>query len=245
MMMRVVALLLLAAASVRAFVTPPTHGALTTPARHGEELTALKAYVPDGMTPEAYKKLKDAEKKKASTKNFGKGGARGFESRSMMSFQLAMERGEAKHLMPVNPADVKSGKIALKDVPYMQRGGSWNNDDLRNGKSKGKGWVKTGFGMTAYNDGKAKKMKENKFDKEYNILAKNPNQLGNGRQKLDWTSGYARWGTKSLSVERKGQTDADMWRQAGALSAKEASKRRAAPKLTDKEMTRKKNIFGF
>merc|ERR1712118_415171 len=47
--------------------------------------------------------------------------------------------------------DVRKGKIALKDVPYMQRGGAWDNSDLK-GK---KGWMKTGFGMTAFNDGKA------------------------------------------------------------------------------------------
>ena len=33
----------------------------------------------------------------------------------MTSFQLAMERGEAQHLMPVDPAEVRKGNIALKD----------------------------------------------------------------------------------------------------------------------------------
>ena len=45
----------------------------------------------------------------------------------------------------------------------MQRGGSWNNNDLR---KKGKGWMQTGFGMTAFNDGKAAKVKENKYDEK-------------------------------------------------------------------------------
>merc|ERR1711924_355331 len=86
--------------------------------------------------------------KKAKT-NLGAGGARGFKSRSFDSFVAALEKGEADHLYAVNPEDVRKGKIALKDVPYMQRGGAWDNSDLK-GK---KGWMKTGFGMTAFNDG--------------------------------------------------------------------------------------------
>ena len=39
----------------------------------------------------------------------------------------ALEKGEADHLYAVNPEDVRKGKIALKDVPYMQRGGAWDN----------------------------------------------------------------------------------------------------------------------
>ena len=125
--------------------------------------TARFAYVPDGMSAAEYAKLKAKEKKERETKNFGRGGARGFESRSMTSFQYALERGEAKHLMPVDPAKVRRGEIALKDVPYMQRGGSWDNKDLK-GK---KGWQQTNFGMRAFNDGNAKKLKENKYDKMY------------------------------------------------------------------------------
>merc|ERR1711968_184685 len=58
--------------------------------------------------------------------------------------------GEATHLYAVNPEEVRKGNIALKDVPYMQRGGSWDNSDLK-GKA---GWMNTGFGMRAYNDAK-------------------------------------------------------------------------------------------
>ena len=101
----------------------------------------------------------------AKKKNFGAGGARGFESRSMASFMRAQERGEAEHLFPVDPAKVRTGEIPLKDVPYMQRGGSWTNSDLT---GKGKGWMNTGFGMYAFNDGKAKTAKANKFDAMYN-----------------------------------------------------------------------------
>merc|ERR1711939_174882 len=91
--------------------------------------------------------------KQRTGKNFGAGGARGFKSRSFNSFVDAMERGEATHLFAVNPDLVRKGEIALKDVPYMQRGGSWDNSDLK-GK---KGWMKTGFGMTAYNEDHARR----------------------------------------------------------------------------------------
>lgn len=99
-------------------------------------------YVPDGISKEEYERMKKAEAAKRSKREFGKAGARGFESRSMQSFVAALEKGEAKHLMPVDPKKVRSGEIALKDVPYMQRGGSWDNSDLK-GK---KGWMNTGFG---------------------------------------------------------------------------------------------------
>ena len=103
------------------------------------------------MSPEAYAAMKKKEEADRKKKQFGKGGARGFESRSMQSFVAGLEKGETKHLFPVNPEKVRKGEIALKDVPYMQRGGSWDNSDLK-GKA---GWMNTGFGMRAYNDGKA------------------------------------------------------------------------------------------
>ena len=43
-------------------------------------------------------KKKEAAQKKA---NLGRSGPRGFQSRSMQSFQEALERGEADHLMPM------------------------------------------------------------------------------------------------------------------------------------------------
>ena len=101
---------------------------------------ALHGYVPSGMTPEAYAAMKKKEEADRKKKQFGKGGARGFESRSMQSFVAGLERGETKHLFPVNPAKVRTGEIALKDVPYMQRGGSWTNSDLT---QKKKGWMNT------------------------------------------------------------------------------------------------------
>lgn len=73
-------------------------------------------YVPDGFTAESYKKFKDAEAKKKQA-NLGRMGPRGFESRSMQSFQEAMERGEADHLMPVFNAKekIKKGQIRAEE----------------------------------------------------------------------------------------------------------------------------------
>jgi hypothetical protein len=68
---------------------------------------------------------------------------------SMQSFVAGLEKGETKHLFPVNPAKVRTGEIALKDVPYMQRGGSWTNSDLT---QKKKGWMNTGADSASVSD---------------------------------------------------------------------------------------------
>lgn len=200
--------------------------------------TRLYGYVPDGLTKEQYAKMKKEEADKRKKRDFGKAGARGFESRSMQSFVAALEKGEAKHLMPVNPAKVRSGEIPLKDVPYMQRGGAWNNKDLQ-GK---KGWMQTGFGMTAFNDGKAKTMKENKYDAKYNKLKPSTNFWGT-QVGVDWTG-------KDQTTDRAKKNgisnDQQMWRDAGALSPAEIRKLRAqgkAPKLGEPE--KKKGFFGL
>jgi len=75
-------------------------------------------YVPDGFTAASYKKFKEQEAKK-NQRNLGGVGPRGFKSRSMQSFQEAMERGEANHLMPVFNAKQKvaSGKLKKEDIP--------------------------------------------------------------------------------------------------------------------------------
>jgi hypothetical protein len=81
--------------------------------------TALYGYVPDGFTAESYKKFKEQEAKKAAKQNLGKVGPRGFQSRSMQSFQEAMERGEATHLLPVFNAKerIKNGELKVEDIP--------------------------------------------------------------------------------------------------------------------------------
>jgi hypothetical protein len=81
--------------------------------------TAVFGYVPDGFTKESYAMFKEEEKKKVAKKNLGGLGPRGFKSRSMQSFQQAMERGEAEHLLPVfNAAErVKKGELKVEDIP--------------------------------------------------------------------------------------------------------------------------------
>lgn len=63
-------------------------------------------------------------------------GPKGFKSRSFQSFQEALERGETTHLMPVMNAKerVKKGELKPEDIPYMQRGGAWDNSDVRGAK---------------------------------------------------------------------------------------------------------------
>ena len=210
--------------------------------------TSLHGYVPDGLTKAEYDKLKRKEVDAQKKKNFGTGGARGFQSRSMASFMLAQDRGEAEHLFPVDPEKVRRGEIALKDVPYMQRGGSWDNSDLQ----RKKGWMQTGFGMKAFNDGKAKKNKANKFDR-YNDAKPSVGIFGDAGA-MDWTGCGARGGdgkaTGSGVSERARKNgisnDAQMWRDAGALSPEEARKRRGgAPKIDVGGGKPEKKFFGL
>jgi len=108
-----------------------------TPSRAATSLNM--GYVPDGFTKESYAKFKAAEKKKqaeAAKKNLGRMGPKGFQSRSFQSFQEALERGEATHLMPVFNAKEKvaRGELRVEDIPYMQRGGNWDNTDVKGAK---------------------------------------------------------------------------------------------------------------
>jgi hypothetical protein len=98
--------------------------------------TQANAYIPSGFTAESYKKFKEQEKKKAANKNLGGLGPRGFKSRSFQSFQEALEKGDADHMMPMfnSKAKLKSGEIKMQDIPYMQRGGSWDNSDVKGAK---------------------------------------------------------------------------------------------------------------
>ena len=186
----------------------------------GRTATQLYGYVPDGLSKEQWAAMQKKEKDDKKNKNFGAGGARGFKSRSFNSFVEALEKGEADHLVAVDPRDVRSGKGALKDVPYMQRGGSWDNSDLA-GK---KGWQKTGFGMTAWNDGKAEKKKELDSDKKYNGLKPDIGIFGTT---INW-SGKAASGDDLAARAKKNGVSADqqMWRDSGALGKKEIEKMR-------------------
>jgi hypothetical protein len=82
-------------------------------------LTARFGYVPDGFTQESYAKFKADEKKNKKSSNLGHVGPRGFESRSLRSFQEAREIGETSHLLPVMNWKEKltKGKIKRGDVP--------------------------------------------------------------------------------------------------------------------------------
>jgi hypothetical protein len=84
------------------------------------------------MTPEQYNKLKEKEKATTQGKNLGAFGVQTFKSRSLVAFQKDLEQGKAGHLMPVFNAKelLKQKKIKPEDIPYMQRGGSWDGTDV-------------------------------------------------------------------------------------------------------------------
>jgi hypothetical protein len=90
----------------------------TLPSTRESQVVSFQ-YVPSGFTPESYKKFKAEEAKKKAKANLGGVGPRGFKSRSFQSFQEALERGEATHLMPVFNAKqlVKAGKLKVEDIP--------------------------------------------------------------------------------------------------------------------------------
>ena len=158
-----------------------------------------------------------------------------------------------------SPSKVRTGEIPLKDVPYMQRGGSWTNSDLT-GK---KGWMNTGFGMYAFNDGKAKKAKANKFDAMYNPGSKRDGfsvGIFGEAGALDWTGRGARSGGGAEAGSKDGVTaraqkngisaDMQMWRDAGAVDPKKLQQNRwgrgGAPKIdVAKAKQPEKKFFGL
>mmetsp|Transcript_24746 Transcript_24746/g.36670 ORF Transcript_24746/g.36670 Transcript_24746/m.36670 type:complete len:212 (-) Transcript_24746:2029-2664(-) len=106
---------------------------------HRDSRVTRSAYVPDGFTKESYAKFKAQEarkKQEQAKKNLGRMGPKGFQSRSFQSFQEALEKGEASHLMPEFNAKerVKKGELKVEDIPYMQRGGNWDNSDVKGAK---------------------------------------------------------------------------------------------------------------
>lgn len=90
------------------------------------------------MTAAQWKKHQEEEKKKKKGKNFAATGPQSFKSRSLQSFQKDLEEGKASHLMPAMFAKdrVKKGELKAEDVPYMQRGGNWDNSDVKGAKKK-------------------------------------------------------------------------------------------------------------
>lgn len=99
--------------------------------RSAQATTLSVGYVPDGLTPSQYRQIKQNDKKKLG-KDLGRLGPRGFKSRSMQAWQEAYEKGEASHnFAPFGFREkLKQGLISKKDVPYMVRGGNWDNSDL-------------------------------------------------------------------------------------------------------------------
>lgn len=95
-------------------------------------------YVPSGLDPEEYRKLREKEKKDAANKKLAAFGPQSFKSRSMASFLKDYEAGKADHLLPVLNAKekIKKGVLKEEDIPYMQRGGAWDNSDLKTAKKK-------------------------------------------------------------------------------------------------------------
>jgi len=98
----------------------------------------------------------------------------------MQSFQEAMERGEATHLLPVFNAKerVMKGELKMEDIPYMQRGGSWDDSDVKGARKKK--WLKSDV---EYASGG--------FKKEQSVSI-----FGYG-EGLDWTGQRSRKGPQS------------------------------------------------
>jgi len=90
-------------------------------------------YVPDGISKEQWKKMKEKDQKKKIGKFDGTSGMQ-FKSRSFEDFQKGRESGKLKYNMPMEFAQkrLKDGSIKLKDIPYMQRpGGRPDDSDLK------------------------------------------------------------------------------------------------------------------
>lgn len=94
-------------------------------------------YVPEGLTADEYKRVKANDKSKLG-KDLGRVGPIGFQSRSLQAWQKAYESNRAGHTFaPIGFKKLlKQKKIKLEDVPYMVRGGKWDNSDVKGAKNK-------------------------------------------------------------------------------------------------------------
>ncbi|CAN0426960.1 unnamed protein product, partial [Phaeothamnion confervicola] len=89
-------------------------------------------YIPDGLTAEQWRGIRQREQAATQGKNLGAVGVTKFKSRS----QRAWQEAGAEHLFPVDPRTVP-----LEERPYMMRGGSWDNSDLKKA-TKRVSWIK-------------------------------------------------------------------------------------------------------
>jgi len=128
-------LAVLSLSGVSAFAPAPTASS--------SRLAPLNAYVPDGLSPQEWNRIKQQEQQKFKNKDLGRLGPRGFKSRSMEAWQKAYERGETgHHFAPIGFREkLKQGLLKKEDVPYMLRpGGKWDNSDVFGAKTKR--WLK-------------------------------------------------------------------------------------------------------
>eukprot|EP00953_Heterococcus_sp_UTEX-ZZ885_P041057 20958-Heterococcus_DN1.PRE.1 len=241
--MNLFAVLVLAASSCVAFAPGaalPSGRALAVQSR-----SMSMAYVPDGLTPEQWKAIKEKEALKA--KNLGAMGTTKFKSRS---FQAWHEAG-GKHLFPVDPKVcalnitykldttaantlVKAGKVKLSEVPYMQRGGAWDDSDL----------VKKEKGI--------KKQEWNKTDLQYarggeranqsvNIFGKGANLPWSGRAgfvsagAIDPIKEQAKWKRAQSPLPPNKMTLARIEKEKAELAKKEAKKAAQLSATIEKE----------
>tara|TARA_X000000368_G_scaffold346474_1_gene285824 strand:- start:10224 stop:10766 length:543 start_codon:yes stop_codon:yes gene_type:complete len=97
------------------------------------KIKCYSGYIPDGLTPKEWEKIKITEKNKFKNKNYAENGAKTFTSRSFKSFQTALEKGEKAKNFPIFNAKekLKNKEIRNTDIPYMQRvNGKWDNSDI-------------------------------------------------------------------------------------------------------------------
>ena len=114
------------------------------------------------------------------------------------------------------------------------------------------------FGMNAYNDGKAKAQKANKYDAKYNAVKPSVGIFGDAGA-LDWTGRGARTGGGAQAGTRDGvvarakanglSSDQQMWRDAGALSQKQINsqkrgRRRAEDRRQSGRRSRRRSSSG-
>jgi hypothetical protein len=115
----------------------------SSPSRDAKASSSSTGYIPAGLTADQYAKIRqqDSEKMKGDLARLG---PRGFKSRSMQAWQEAYERGEAGHTFAAvgYKEKLRLGEMKWEDVPYMIRGGSWDNSDVLGAKNRLK-WSRT------------------------------------------------------------------------------------------------------